>query len=266
MSQLLKYTGFFDGSTFGSSETVDNLQCYLTTRLPKISDWTIAYHKDNDTSIIFTGLTKYKDTIWTTTTLNKLTTEYKLHLQKKGIQLLHGKLILMKAIFKNIRYVGLIVVPSSLRYVIFSRSRAGPTGGHTGGYKTPFRIQMRFWWPSMCKDITNWVKCCAHCCAYDIWRNWKSEVYFLWPVTTPFYIMHIDLWDPGRITDENGGIMQLMNVMCDLTQCIVSTLVTNATSKILGKLFMEQVVFTFGIVAVVVVDADSKVLHLFEEM
>ena len=54
--------------------------------------------------------------------------------------------------------------------------------------------------------------------------------------------------------------------MCDLTQFVVSILVSDATSENLAKLFMEQVVFTFGMVAVVVVDADSKFLSLFKDM
>ena len=54
--------------------------------------------------------------------------------------------------------------------------------------------------------------------------------------------------------------------MCDLTQFVVSTIVTNPTSHLLAKLFMEQVVLTFGLVAVVVVDADSKFLNVFRSM
>ena len=41
---------------------------------------------------------------------------------------------------------------------------------------------------------------------------------------------------------------------------------SDATSENLAKLFMEQVVFTFVMVAVVVVDADSKFLSLFKDM
>ena len=57
-----------------------------------------------------------------------------------------------------------------------------------------------------------------------------------------------------------------MNAMCDLTQFTVSILVHKATSEILGKLFMEQVVVTFVMVAFIVVDVYSKLLHLFEEI
>ena len=82
----------------------------------------------------------------------------------------------------------------------------------------------------------------------------------------PFYIMHCDLWMPGAIHDDKGHTLQLPNCMCDLTQFVVSILVQEATARTLGKLFFENVVFTFGMVGVVVVDADSKFLSIFEEM
>ena len=78
--------------------------------------------------------------------------------------------------------------------------------------------------------------------------------------------MHVDLWLPGKLLDSEGNTLQLMNAMCDLTQFVVSMLITDATAEHLGKIFMEQVVLTFGLVAVVVVDADSKFLGLFEDM
>ena len=78
--------------------------------------------------------------------------------------------------------------------------------------------------------------------------------------------MHVDTWMPSILTYTTGNTLQLMNAMCDLTQFTVSILVHKATSEILGKLVMNQVVFTFGMVAVIVIDADSKFLYLFEEM
>ena len=135
-----------------------------------------------------------------------------------------------------------------------------------GEYKTLFRIRMRFYWPGMRKDIKLWVKMCGQCLAYDTWRNRKSEMYFSWPITTPFYIMHVDLWSPGKLVDDDGKTLQLMNCMCDLTQFVISIIVDDARSEILAKLFMEQVVLSFGMVAVVVVDADGKFLSLFEKM
>ena len=125
---------------------------------------------------------------------------------------------------------------------------------------------MRFWWPGIRNNIKAWVKSCAQCIDYDVWCNKKSELYFSWPVTTPFYIMHVDLWMPGKLVDDTGNTLQLMNSICDLIQFVVFILVSDARAETLAKLFMEQVVFTFGMVVVIVVDADSEFLQLFKEM
>ena len=91
-------------------------------------------------------------------------------------------------------------------------------------------------------------------------------MYFYWPITSPFYILHVDLWMPGKYMDDAGQILQLMNCMCDLTQFVILVLANEAISENLAKLFMEQVFLFFGMVTVVDVDADRKFLHLFEAM
>ena len=132
---------------------------------------------------------------------------------------MHDKLILVKPIFLDKRFIGLIAVPTGLRRLICSHYHCGPSGGHMGEYKTLFRIRMRFYWPGIRNDVKLWVKNCTHCTAYDVWRNRK-----------------------------------------------ISILVQETTTEMLGKLFLENVVFTFGMVSVVVVDAESKFLGMFEEM
>ena len=72
---------------------------------------------------------------------------------------------------------------------------------------------------------------CAHCCAYNIWSDRKSELHFSWPVKIPFCIIHVDLWMPGYLVNEKGETLQLMNAMCDLTQFVISAVVKYATSE-----------------------------------
>ena len=92
--------------------------------------------------------------------------------------------------------------------------------------------------------------------AYNIWCTRKQEMQFSWPVTIPFYIMHLDLWSqPGY----------LINAMCDLNQFVVSTVTYDVRSHVLAKIFMEEVILSFCMVPVVVVDADSRFLSAFEE-
>ena len=54
--------------------------------------------------------------------------------------------------------------------------------------------------------------------------------------------------------------------MCNLTQFVVSCIITDAQAEALSKVFMEQVILNFGMVAIVVVDADNRSKSIFEAM
>ena len=94
-------------------------------------------------------------------------------MQNKTVHTLHDKLVVYKEIFKNRKYVTLIVVLEPLRHSIFSHYHASPNGGHMGVYKITFRIRMHFFWPKLRELIKTWVKACAHCSVYDVWTTRK---------------------------------------------------------------------------------------------
>ena len=82
----------------------------------------------------------------------------------------------------------------------------------------------------------------------------------------PFYIMHVNIWSPVHLVDTRKDTIQLMNLMCDLTQLDISSVVWNMYAKILAKTFMEEVALSFIITAVIVVDSDRKFGSVFEDM
>ena len=119
----------------------------------------------------------------------------------------------------------------------------------------------------MREDIKQWVAKCAHCVAYHIWSNRKSELYFSWPITSQFWIIHTDLWIPGNYAiDSKGNTGYLLNSLCELTQFVVSTPTFDITAATLEKLFMEEVLLTFGKCAVFVVDDGKNFKGIFKEM
>ena len=54
--------------------------------------------------------------------------------------------------------------------------------------------------------------------------------------------------------------------MCDLTQFIILSITTDTKAGSLAKFFMEEVVLSFGVLAVAVVGVDSRFRGAFEEM
>ena len=85
-----------------------------------------------------------------------------------------------------------------------------------GEYKTLYRIRLRFFWPRMRSDIHQWIKECPHCRLTFHWRRRGHELMFSWHVSSPFAIIHVDLWMSGKYTDSNSN-MALMNALCDMS-------------------------------------------------
>ena len=100
--------------------------------------------------------------------------------------------------------------------------------------------------PKLRETLKTWVKACAHFRAYDIWITRQQELYFLWPIVCPFYIVHVDIWVPEEVLIDNGIKFMFLNVMCNLTQFVISTsLPEKKTSALLAIFFMETLLITF---------------------
>jgi hypothetical protein len=77
---------------------------------------------------------------------------------------------------------------------------------HMKEFKTLHRLRLRFLWPKMRSDISSWVRMCPHCILTDKQTRENKELVFSWPVTSPFFILHVDLWAPGSLTDYQNMI------------------------------------------------------------
>ena len=125
-------------------------------------------------------------------------------------------------------------------------------------WKTMYRLKLRFFWPKMREEAKLWVKWCAHCVLYDVWRTWMSRLKLSWPLTVLFWIMHLDLWSFGHHNDGQDNKGYLMNSMFDITQFIILSSTVDASSVNFSQLFMSEIVLAFGMRSVVVVDNGSS--------
>ena len=106
----------------------------------------------------------------------------------------------------------------------------------------------------------------AHCISYNIWWTRANEIHISWPITVTFWIRHIDLWSPGCIENKEGAKGYLLNSMRDITQFVVSSVTSDISLTALAQLFMSDVVLTFSICSVVVIDNGSIFKGVFITM
>ena len=229
--------------------------------VPSPLNWLAAYDQDADTKLMLQRLTK--NTPFSTADTNSLHPSYRDYIRRDRLSLVEGKLVVFQPVQNNTEMLMLIIVPISLRRDIFSAYHATPSAGHMGIYKTLHRIRLRFFWPHSRKVVTDWCLKCPHCLATNgsVARN--SELIFSWPLCCPFYILHVDLWQPGEIANYRGETY-LMNVMCDLTGFVIVNATNNITAHDLARLFVQEVLLKVGFCGLVVVDDGSTFKGLFK--
>ncbi|CEH19115.1 dna rna polymerases superfamily protein [Ceraceosorus bombacis] len=162
-----------------------------------------------------------------------------------------------------------LVVPSGvikgvdLRLQILQDFHDAPLSGHLGVSKTYQRIIHTYWWPSLWKDVKEYVISCASC-----QRNKASNQQLagqLQPLAIPPHRWHtvsIDFTGPFP-TDANGN-NTLMVIVDKLTKRahFVATKST-ATAVDIAKLFFREVVRLHGMPSVIVSDRDTRFTSLF---
>ena len=219
--------------------------------MPTKSTWTVAYITDSDTNMIINSLVT--GVSLTAESIDLLNVAYRHGIINKLFRILETKLVYYKKTLTSTSCILRIVVPSSLRRDLFSSFHASPVDGHMGEYKILHHLKVRCFWPYMRKGIKAWIKAGAHCNLTNRWRRRGSELLFSWPVSSPFAILHADLWCPGDFTDYTGS-RYLLNVMCDLTQFVVIVPVPGATSAVIAKYVMQDFLLKFGLYLLVVID------------
>ena len=115
------------------------LHCLSTNILPipKPSDWTQAYRMQTQTPLAFlTSFPANPQPTWTAKITSHVHKAYLPYLEANAIGLQGHFIVIHQWLLSDHHSLSLIVVPKSLRSLIFSAYHASPTSAHLGHYKT----------------------------------------------------------------------------------------------------------------------------------
>ena len=119
---------------------MNNFQCYITSDHKDTLTWDTAYQSDPSTNALFQLVSssstrnhpQQQHTTFSKADLLPIEPAYHQPFQDGRIKLLNNKLVLFRTIFKNEKFLCLIIVPKFLCRKIFLHFHAGPSGAHTG--------------------------------------------------------------------------------------------------------------------------------------
>ena len=124
--------------------------------LPTQHTRSTVYQNDPDTKFLFEHLCHHAP--FSKLNIKKLAVTYRKAVAHNILFLINDRLMYLKPITVSCNHICRIVVPLSLRRVIFDAIHTSSTAGHMGEYKTLYRIKFRFSWPQMRSDIKAWER------------------------------------------------------------------------------------------------------------
>ena len=237
--------------------------CFTIQPMPVSDQWARAYNDESATKVLLDRLSV--STPLDKPTILHLPAAYRTAITCNLLGILEGRLVYYEPIATFTNHICRIVVPISLRCIIFDLMHATPIASHMEEYKSLYRIKLRYFWPSLRSDVADWIKQCAHCIITYRWRRRGQELMLSWPVSSPFAILHVDLWISVHHFNPNGN-MTLMNAMCDMNQFVVVVPVPDESSATLASYFMQYVLIKLGLCHLVVLDDDSPFKGAFIAM
>ncbi len=119
-------------------------------------------------------------------------------------------------------------------------------GAHFGRSKTTRRIQERFYWPTMIKDIRNYIRSCLPCLQNNHQRKKPSG--FLKPITPPdgvWQLLAMDFHGPIIPSTRNGN-KYIISITDILSKFVITKAVRDCSAFTASQFVVEDVILKYG--------------------
>ncbi len=149
----------------------------------------------------------------------------------------------------------LLAVPKGCRKAILQSFHDDKTSGHLGYQRTLSAIRMRFYWPTLARDVKKFVRGCIACQKKKTPRTAPVGLAQPLSVTGPFHRIGIDFVGPLPAT--RNGNKYILTCVEYLTRWAIAWAVPSASTVCAGHFLAEAVVSLHGVPLTLISDRGS---------
>jgi len=160
--------------------------------------------------------------------------------RKSRLFILQNEILYYKKYTPPKNYNIILVIPNTLINEILKSYHDSPTGGHTGISRTIHKIQNKYYWPSLHKDTTNFIKSCYECQINKKMSGKQIGLLNPIPIITGKPLDRVTFDYLGPLVPSNKKRYVLVAV-CNTTKYIFTKAVESATAEATAKLITEIV-------------------------
>lgn len=131
-----------------------------------------------------------------------------------------------------------------------------PTSGHTGIRRMVNNIKKYFYWPSIERDVINYVRKCKKCQKQKYHRNVREPMTITTTATSSFEKIYLDL--VGPLDRDDYGNVYILTLQCELTKFVEAYPLKNKSAKEVARALAENFILRYGVPKIIATDRGSE--------
>ena len=158
-------------------------------------------------------------------------------------------------------YQDCLVIPASARAEALTIVHDDAfSGAHMGFRKCWLKLQQRFWWPRMAKDLDHWIKSCKICAQFSPSKPPRVGKLMSIPVMSPFEIVGVDVVGPLTITSKHRRFIVV--ITDHFSKWAEAFPVTNHSATVVADLLVREVFSRYGVPKKILTDQGQEFMSL----
>ena len=145
-----------------------------------------------------------------------------------------------------------LVVPKSMRNDVLTSYHDDLTGCHQGEDRTFQAIRLKYFWPTMFKDVQQFVKTCETCQRTKLHYHGKVAPLCSLPVGEPFSRIHLDFIGPLPKTPE--GHQHILLIVDSFTKWCEAFPTSSSESAVVANILYSEIICRYGAPRSIVTD------------
>lgn len=131
-----------------------------------------------------------------------------------------------------------------------------PTSGHAGVRRMINNIKRKFYWPTMEKDVREYVRTCKKCQEMKHARPTIEPMVVTTTATSALEKIFLDL--VGPLDKDIDGNIYILTLQCELSKYIEAYPLVNKETKTIAQAFVKNFILRFGIPKYIATDRGTE--------
>lgn len=138
-----------------------------------------------------------------------------------------------------------LVIPQKLVKQVIEQHHDTIFSGHQGIKKTIGVLKQRYYWPTLTKDVKDYVSRCVSCYQRKSAARAKAPLGKIQPATEPFELVSLDIVGPLPLTNNRNRY--LITFVDYLTRYCEAIPIPDQTAETVAKEFVHKIITRYGV-------------------